>query len=53
VERVVDKRGVYRVGRGNLKERNHLEELGVDVGIILKHILRKQGKSGLDSFGSA
>jgi len=33
--------GVYRVGCGNLKERDHLEELGVGVGIILKHILKK------------
>jgi len=26
---------------GNLKERAHLEDLGVDVGIILKYILNK------------
>jgi len=38
---MVDKRDVYRVGYGNLKERDYLEELGVGVGIILKHILKK------------
>jgi hypothetical protein len=38
---MVDKRDVRRIGCGNLKERDHLEELGVGVGIILKHILKK------------
>jgi hypothetical protein len=38
---MVDKSGVYKFGCGNLKERDHLEELGVGVGIILKYILKK------------
>jgi hypothetical protein len=38
---MVDTRDVYRVGCGHLKERDHLEELGVGVGIILKYILKK------------
>jgi hypothetical protein len=50
---MVDKRGVCRFGCGNLKESDHLEELEVGVGIILKHILKKWGKSGLNSFCSA
>jgi hypothetical protein len=36
-----------------LKERDHLEDLRIDGTIILKWILRKQGKGcGLDSSGS-
>jgi len=38
---MVDKRGMYRVWCENLEERDHLEELGVGVGIILKHILKE------------
>jgi hypothetical protein len=36
---MVDKRALYRAGCGKLKERDHLEELDVGVGIILKRIL--------------
>jgi hypothetical protein len=38
---------------GNLKGRDHLEDLGVCEGIILKVVLWKQGgKRGIDSCGS-
>jgi len=36
-----DRRGVYRVLAGNLKERDHLEDPGVDGRIILRWIFRK------------
>jgi len=34
-------RGVYRILWGYLRERDHLEDLGVDGRIILRWILRK------------
>ena len=34
-------RGVHRVLVGNLKERDHLEDSGVDGRIILRWIFRK------------
>jgi hypothetical protein len=37
---------------GNLKERNHLEDLIVDGRIMLKWILRKYDGTGLDKSGS-
>jgi hypothetical protein len=36
-----DRKGAYRVFVGDLMERNHLEELGVDGRIILKWIFKK------------
>jgi hypothetical protein len=36
-----ERRGIYRVLVGNLRERDHLEDLGVDGMIILKLILKK------------
>jgi hypothetical protein len=36
-----DRRGVYRVLVGKLKERHHLEDPGVDGRIILRWILGK------------
>jgi len=36
-----ERRGVYRVLRGNLMERDHLEDTGVDGRIILRWIFRK------------
>ena len=36
-----ERKGVYRVLLGNLMERDHLEDLGVDGRIILRCIFRK------------
>jgi hypothetical protein len=36
-----EKRGVYKVLVGNLRDRDYLEEQGVDGRIILKWIFRK------------
>jgi hypothetical protein len=36
-----ERRGVYRVLAGNLRERDHLEDQGVDGRIILRWIFRK------------
>jgi hypothetical protein len=36
-----DRRGAYRVFVGRSKGKNHLENLGIDEGIILKWILKK------------
>jgi len=41
VERTGKRRGVYRVLMGNLKERYHLKDPGVDGRIILIWIFRK------------
>jgi hypothetical protein len=35
-----EERGVYRVLVGNLRERNHWGDLGVDVRIILGYIFK-------------
>jgi hypothetical protein len=36
-----DRRGAYRVLVGNLREREHLEDQGIDGRIILKWIFKK------------
>jgi hypothetical protein len=36
-----EKRCTYRVMVGNLRERDHLEDLGVDGRVILRWIFRK------------
>jgi hypothetical protein len=41
VERMGEGRGVYRVFVGNLRERDHLGDLGLDGRIILRWIFRK------------
>jgi len=41
VSRVGERRGVYRVLVGNLKERDRLGDPGIDGRIILRCILRK------------
>jgi hypothetical protein len=38
-----EKRNVYKILVGKLKGRDHLQERGTDVRIILEWILRKQG----------
>jgi len=48
-----ERSGAYRVwgegGAGNLRDRDHLEDPGVDVRIILRWIFRKwDGVHGLD-----
>jgi hypothetical protein len=45
-----DRRGVYRVLIGRADGKNHLEDLGVDGRIILKHIFKKwegEARNGL------
>jgi hypothetical protein len=37
-----DRRGAYRILWGDLSERDHLEDLGLDRRIILKWILRSK-----------
>jgi hypothetical protein len=41
VARIEDGRGVYRVLVGNMRERDHLVDPGVDGRIILRRIFRK------------
>jgi len=36
-----EKRGIYRIWWGNLRERDHLEDAGIDGRIILRWIFRK------------
>jgi hypothetical protein len=36
-----ERRGVYRILVGNLREIDHLEDPGVDVRVILRWIFRK------------
>jgi hypothetical protein len=41
VARIWERRGVYRVVVGNLRERDHVGDPGVDEKIILSWIFRK------------
>ena len=41
VERMGERRSVYRVFGGNLRERDHLGDPGIDGRIILRWIFRK------------
>jgi len=51
--RMVEKRAVYRVWWGNLRERDHLGDPGVDGSIMLRLIFRKWDMgNGLDRCGS-
>jgi hypothetical protein len=36
-----ENKGAYRASVGNLRERNHLEDLGIDGRVILKCIFKK------------
>ena len=40
VAQMGDMSGAYRVLEGDLRDRNHLEDLGIDGRIILKWILK-------------
>jgi hypothetical protein len=42
-----ERRGAYRVLVGNLRERDHFENLGVDGWVIFRWIFRKWGGIGL------
>jgi hypothetical protein len=46
VARKEDGRSAYRIRWGAIREREHLEDLGVDGIIILTWILKKCGGSG-------
>jgi len=47
--RMGGRRGAYRVWWEELRERDHLEDLGVDGTIILKWIFKKgAGNAGMD-----
>jgi len=41
VARIGERRGIYRVLVGNLRERDHWGDTGVDGRIILRRIFRK------------
>jgi hypothetical protein len=43
-----ESRGIYRVLVGNLRERDHVEDPGVDWSIILRWIVRKWDVWGMD-----
>ena len=40
-----ERKGSYSVSVGNMRERDHLEDLGVDGRIILKWILKWDGEA--------
>jgi len=48
--RVGEMRNAYKSLVRKLKERDHAEDLGVDVRIILEWILGKQGREGWTGF---
>jgi len=48
VARMGERRSAYRVLVTDLRERNHLESLGIDGRVILKWILDRLGGRGLD-----
>ena len=53
VARMGERRGLYRVLMGKLRERDHLGDPGVDGRIILRWIFRKyEVGNGLDRAGS-
>ena len=41
IARMGERRGVYRIWWGNLKESEHLEDLGVDGRVMLRWIFKK------------
>jgi hypothetical protein len=43
-----ESRGAYRILVGNLRERDHLEDLGMERKVILKWIFKKAGWLDVD-----
>jgi hypothetical protein len=46
-----EKRGVYRIWWGNLRERDHLEDPGIDGRIILRWIFNFSRRTLLHGMG--
>jgi hypothetical protein len=47
VARIGDRKGAYRIWYGNLRERDNLEDLGIDGRVILKWVFKKWDGKGM------